>query len=126
MIELDGDITIDMTALSHSKDLKDLWENETDAFVYGLYSSRVNNYIKNVNLRKKNYTLYSEYTSIMRETQKYKEDMQKLMDEYVVDGEESPIGLVNYVLKNIKCEPEDLNKIAFALGRYVQYNLKSS
>ena len=122
MIELPENVSIDMSKISRSKDLKDLWDNENDAFIYGLYNSRVINYLNNANIRKRNYTLYSQYTSLMKDTLDYRKSIQKLIDDYDSDG--SAIGLANYVVNNIECPEEDKLKIAFVMGMYVRYNLK--
>lgn len=124
MIKLPENISIDMRKISHAKDLNELWDDDTDAFIFGIYNPRVLTYINNINLKKKNPDFFYDFMNIRNETRCYKDKMQELMDNYIQDGNESPIGVVNHVLDNIEYEyPEDRLKLAYVLGNYVRFNL---
>lgn len=126
MIELSEEkISVNLRDLLHCKNLKELWENETEAFEYGLWYPRLMNFINNSNLKKKNPVIYNELMNINKDTIEYSEKMTKLQKEYSDDG--SPIGLANYILNNIEISDQEiLNKIAFVLGLFTLTNLSNN
>lgn len=120
MIILPGDLSIDLRAISHSKNLQELFDDdETEAFLFGIHYPAVVKYIGNINLKKKNVGFYNEIMSINLDTIDYVEDMLKLIDEYIDDGEESLMGVINYIIGNLNYVKEiDKYKMSFVLGIY--------
>ena len=126
MINIENSTSINMSQMAKAKSLSDLWEDETEAFLYGLNHGKVINYLNNANIRKRNYAIYSALTSIMLDTLDYRKEIQNLIDSFPKEESKNFVDLANYVLEHINMtNPEDKLKIAYVLGKYVRYTYNS-
>lgn len=116
----------DLSKLSHSKNLKELFESPSEAFLFGFWFPRMYTYITNANLKKRRPELITEIRNIIPDTMCYAEEMKRLEKEYVTD-ESSILGIANYVLKHLQFNNEDdINKVAFVLGVEALSNLSEN